>query len=188
MNKLKAVAGNTSAHAAEGKQPTTINISKRGEIVHHPGPSIASFELNVQREKMDGRNQSKTYCRFQVCSRFGDFVVNQMSQLIIYFLAIRWHYLLQIGPFTLQLSGMKYTNSCFLCSHSSLSPSSPPISQHCLESPSHLWNFWAGKRLKADCYERFPPAAPSFRSSEPLPLSSSSSARPKKKKKKQPEK
>lgn len=54
MNKLKAAAGNTNAHAAEGKRPTTTDISRRGEIVHYPGPSMSSFEFNAQYETMDG--------------------------------------------------------------------------------------------------------------------------------------
>lgn len=69
-----------SAHAAGGKQPTIMDVSKRGEIVHHPGPSTASFEFNGQDEKMDGIKRNYTYCRFQVCSKFGDFVVNKTSQ------------------------------------------------------------------------------------------------------------
>lgn len=64
MNKLKAAVGNTNTHAAEGKQPTTTDISRRGETVRYPKLPMPSFEFNAQYKKMDGVK------RYNACSGY----------------------------------------------------------------------------------------------------------------------
>lgn len=79
MNKLKAAAGNTNAHAAEGKQPTTTDISRRGEIVHYPGPSMSSTPSTRQWEAY---NRTMHIVDARSTQDFVTFVfLNQTSQL-----------------------------------------------------------------------------------------------------------